>query len=158
MSSVRTELLLIALLLLLNGVLAMSEIAIVSARKTRLRQRADEGDAGAAAAIELAEEPTRFLSTVQIGITLVGILAGAFGGATVAEALARAIEVIPQLAPYSQAIGLGVVVATITFLSLIVGELVPKRIALNAPERTAAPSVPPVRPNRRTLPDGSGSV
>src|SRR5215207_6409760 len=113
--------------------------------KTRLRQRAVEGDAGAAAAIELAEAPTRFLSTVQIGITLVGILAGAFGGATVAEAVARAIAAIPPLAPYAEAIGLALVVATITFLSLIFGELVPKRIALNAPERIAALVARPMR-------------
>src|ERR671939_1365488 len=137
MSSLTTELLLILLLLLINGLLAMSEIAIVSARKTRLQQRADAGDAGAAAALDLAREPTRFLSTVQIGITLVGILAGAFGGATVAAAIRQAIEPIPPLAPYAEAIGLAAVVATITYLSLIVGELVPKRLTINAPERIA---------------------
>src|ERR671929_2421611 len=119
MSGITTELLLIALLLLLNGLLAMSEIAIVSARKTRLQQRADAGDAGAAAALELAREPTRFLSTVQIGITLVGILAGAFGGATIAAAIGRAIEPIPPLAPYSEAISVAAVVLAITFLSLL---------------------------------------
>jgi putative hemolysin len=145
MSSVAAELLLIAVLLVVNGVLAMSEIAIVSARKTRLRQRAAEGDAGAAAAIELAETPTRFLSTVQIGITLVGILAGAFGGATVAAVLAGAIGAAPSLAPYAEAIALAIVVATITFLSLIVGELVPKRVALNQPERIASLVARPMR-------------
>ena len=145
MSGVTTELLLILLLLLVNGLLAMSEIAIVSARKTRLQQRADAGDAGAAAALELAREPTRFLSTVQIGITLVGILAGAFGGATIAAAIRQALEPIPVLAPYAEAIGLAVVVAAITFLSLIVGELVPKRLALNAPERIATLVARPMR-------------
>jgi putative hemolysin len=138
MFSVATELLLIVLLRLLNGVLAMSEIAVVSARKTRLRQLAEQGDAGAAAALQLAEEPTRLLSTVQIGITLVGIFAGAFGGAALAAAIGRAVEPVPALAPYADAIGLTIVVPAITFLSLIVGELVPKRLALNAPERIAA--------------------
>jgi putative hemolysin len=145
MPSVTTELLLILLLLLVNGLLAMSEIAIVSARKTRLQQRADAGDAGAAAALELAQEPTRFLSTVQIGITLVGILAGAFGGATIASAIRQALEPVSLLAPYAEAIGLVVVVAAITFLSLIVGELVPKRLALNAPERIATLVARPMR-------------
>ena len=145
MSGITTELLLILVLLLVNGLLAMSEIAIVSARKTRLQQRADAGDAGAAAALDLAREPTRFLSTVQIGITLVGILAGAFGGATIAAAIRQALEPIPLLAPYAEALGLTVVVAAITFLSLIVGELVPKRLALNAPERIAVLVARPMR-------------
>jgi putative hemolysin len=145
MSSITTELLLIGLLLVLNGLLAMAEIAIVSARKSRLRQQADAGDAGAAAALELAEQPTRFLSTVQIGITLVGILAGAFGGATIAAALGHAIGTVPALAAYAEAIGLALVVAAITFLSLIVGELVPKRLALNAPERIATLVARPMR-------------
>src|SRR5215203_970190 len=109
MGSVTTELILIAGLLLLNGFLAMSEIAIVSARKARLRNLADDGNAGAAAAIKLAEEPTRFLSTVQIGITLVGVLAGAFGGASIADALSEWIATIPLLAGSAHAIGLGVV-------------------------------------------------
>jgi putative hemolysin len=145
MSAITTELILIGLLLVLNGVLAMSEIAIVSARKARLRQSADQGDRGAAAALALAAEPTRFLSTVQIGITLVGIFAGAFGGATIAEQLGESLATIPELAPYADAIGLGVVVALVTFLSLIVGELVPKRLALNSPERIAALVARPMR-------------
>lgn len=145
MSAIATELLLIAFLLALNGLLAMSEIAIVSARKARLRQRAEAGDRGAAAALALAEEPTRFLSTVQIGITLVGILAGAFGGATIAEQIGAGLEVYPPLAPYGEAIGLTVVVVAITFLSVIMGELVPKRLALNAPERIAALVARPMR-------------
>jgi putative hemolysin len=121
---------LIILLVVINGVLAMSEIAVVSARKVRLQQRAETGDAGARAALELANAPGRFLSTVQSGITLVGVLAG---GATIAAALDARLEQIPGLAPYSEAIGLGVVVLAITYLSLIVGELVPKRLALNNP-------------------------
>jgi magnesium and cobalt exporter, CNNM family len=145
MSSVATEILIILALLVFNGVLAMSEIAIVSARKTRLRQLAEGGDSGAAAALELAEDPNRFLSTVQIGISLVGILAGAFGGATVATALSKAIESIPSLAPFAEAIALIIVVGSITFLSLIVGELVPKRLGLNAPERIAAAVARPMQ-------------
>jgi len=145
MTSVATEVVLIACLLLLNALLAMSEIAIVSARKARLRQQAEKGDQGAAAALALAEEPTRFLSTVQVGITLVGILAGAFGGATIAEQIGAALEAYPPLGPYGEAIGLGVVVLAITYFSLIVGELVPKRIALNSPERIASRVARPMR-------------
>ena len=128
------EILLILLLIALNGALAMSEIALVSVKKTRLRERANRGEAGAAAALQLVEAPTRFLSTVQIGITLVGIFAGAFGGATVAEHLQERLEEISSLAPYAEVLALAVVVLTITYLSLVFGEIVPKRIALNNPE------------------------
>jgi magnesium and cobalt exporter, CNNM family len=116
----------------------MSEMAVVAARKVRLQQRADEGDERAKAALALAQNPEQFLSTVQAGITLVGILAGAYAGATIAENLATVIAAAPQLAPYAEAIALGLVVAAITFLSLILGELVPKRIALNHPETIAS--------------------
>lgn len=138
MTEVSGEILLVLLLIALNGLLAMSEIAVVSARKGRLRQRAEEGDRGAATALDLAEEPTRFLSTVQIGITLVGILAGAFGGATIAEQIGAALDEIPSLAPYGEAIGLAIVVTAITYLSLVFGELVPKRIGLTNAESIAA--------------------
>ena len=116
----------------------MSEIAVVAARKVRLQQRADEGDERAKSALALAHDPNKFLSTVQVGITLVGVLAGAYGGARLAEPLAVPIATIPQLAPYANAIALGIVVTVITVLSLIVGELVPKRIALNSPEAIAS--------------------
>ncbi len=145
MSATVAEILLIALLLGLNGLLAMSEMAIVAARKARLRRRAEDGDAGAAAALALAEEPTRFLSTVQIGITLVGILAGAFGGATLAAQLGAGLKAVPLLAPYAEALGLAIVVVAITFLSLLFGELVPKRLALNAPEAVASLVARPMR-------------
>jgi len=138
MSEIGGNALLILVLIAFNGVLAMSEIAVVSARKARLRQRAEAGNAGAATALALAEEPTRFLSTVQVGITLVGIFAGAFGGATIAEKIGAMLEGIPALAAYGDAIGLFVVVAIITYLSLIFGELVPKRIGLNNAELVAA--------------------
>ena len=138
MSGIATEVLIILLLLVLNGVFAMSEIAVVTARKIRLEHRAEAGDKGAQAALELAREPTQFLSTVQVGITLIGVLAGAFGGASIAEQLADRFRGSATLAPYADAMGLGIVVAAITYLSLIIGELVPKRIALAAPERIAS--------------------
>jgi putative hemolysin len=116
----------------------MAEFAVVSAKKTRLQQRADEGDSRAAAALELANEPTPFLSTVQIGITLVGILAGAFGGATVAEGLAVYFNEFPALAPHSEIISIVLVVLVITYLTLIIGELVPKRLALNNADTIAS--------------------
>ena len=131
------ELALVILLILANGVFAMSETAFVSARRVRLQQWANEGNAKAAAALEFVNSPNRLLSTVQLGITLIGILAGAFGGATIAGALAEKIHAIAWLAPYSDAIALALVVIAITYLSLVIGELVPKRIALNNPERIA---------------------
>ena len=139
MSVIAFEILLIVLLIFANGIFAMSEMAIVSARKARLQQLANAGDAKARAALELANSPDRFLSTVQIGITLVGILAGAFGGATIAEQIDAYIGVVvPTLDPYGETIGLVIVVLFITYLSLVFGELVPKRFALNRPERIAS--------------------
>jgi putative hemolysin len=139
------EILIILLLILANGMFAMSEMAIVSARKVRLQQMADQGDAKARAALELADAPNRFLSTVQIGITLIGIIAGAFGGSTLGATVAKALNRIPLLAPYSQALSFGIVVLIITYLSLIIGELVPKRLALNSPERIAMAVAIPMR-------------
>ena len=136
--SLTLEIILILVLILANGVFAMSEIAVVSARKARLQQRADDGDTAAAAALKLAQQPGDFLSAVQIGITLIGILAGAFGGATIAEELALALEPIPWLAPNRETLALVAVVLTITYLSLVLGELVPKRLALNTPETIAS--------------------
>lgn len=137
MSAIGLEILIIVLLLAANGVFAMTEIAVVSARKARLRRLAATGDLRAKAALELAESPNRFLATVQVGITLVGVLAGAFGGATIAEEIDAALQRFPLVAAYGEAIGIGVVVLGITFFSLILGELVPKRIGLNNPERVA---------------------
>ncbi|WNN88780.1 hemolysin family protein [Gloeocapsopsis dulcis] len=139
------EILIIFLLIVANGILAMSEIAVVSSRKARLQQLANEGDAKARVALKLAKSPNNFLSTVQVGITLIGVLTGAFGGATIATNLASYLQQIPVLAPYSQAIALAIVVLTITYLSLIIGELVPKRLALNNPERIAANIAMPMR-------------
>ncbi|MGA9117468.1 MAG: hemolysin family protein [Bacteroidota bacterium] len=139
------EVLLILLLILLNGVLALAEIALVSASRVRLQQRADGGDAGALAALETAADPTRFLSTVQVGITLVGILAGVFAGATVAEYLAAALGRLPSLAPYAEPLSLGIVVLVITYCTLVLGELLPKRIALTRPEAYASHTARPIR-------------
>lgn len=132
------EAIVILVLILINGLFAMSEIAVVSARKARLQQAAEEGDARASAALALAEHPTGFLATVQVGITLAGILAGAFGGATLAHGIANLLARVPALAPHSTALGVGTVVLTITYLSLVLGELAPKRLALTNPERVAA--------------------
>ena len=145
MPTIALQIAVIVLLTFLNGFFAMSETALVSSRKARLRQRAEEGDRGANAALELADSPNRFLSTVQIGISLIGVLAGAFGGATLAEPLADALRVVPALAPYTGPIAFGTVVIAITYLSLILGELVPKRLALNGAEAVASRVAGPMR-------------
>ncbi|MFO1350551.1 MAG: hemolysin family protein [Gammaproteobacteria bacterium] len=132
------ELLIILFLIVLNGFFAMAELAVVSARKIRLQLLADEGHRGAVAAIQLAKHPSRFLSTVQIGITLIGIFAGAYGGATLAQKLGAYLASFPLLAPIADGLALTLVVASITYLSLIAGELVPKQLALRSPERIAA--------------------
>ncbi|QIN79921.1 DUF21 domain-containing protein [Rubrobacter marinus] len=145
MITIALQIAVVVLLTVLNGVFAMSETALVSSRKSRLKQRAEGGDRGASTALGLSEEPTRFLSTVQIGISLIGVLAGAFGGATLAEPLAGALGTVPLLAPYATPIAFVVVVTAITYLSLIIGELVPKRLALNDPESVASRMSRPMR-------------
>lgn len=137
MPQIGLEILLIFALLVINGLFSMSEIAVVSARQVRLRKGADEGNLGAKAALKITEAPDRFLSTVQIGITLVGVLSGAFGGAALAVHLVPYVEQIALLKPYATEISFSFVVLVITYFSLVIGELVPKRIALNAPERIA---------------------
>jgi putative hemolysin len=133
-----SELALIFILFVFNGVFAMAELAVVSAKRTRLQQMAQRGDAGAQAAVALAEEPTSFLSTVQIGITLIGILAGAIGGATLSSEFAAIFAAIPFLAGSATALGFASTVLVTTYLSLVVGELVPKRLALSNPELVAS--------------------
>lgn len=137
MSSAAFEIVFILILLMANGVFAMTEIAVVSAKKARLRRLAEQGSLPAGAALELAESPNRFLSTVQIGITLVGIFAGAFGGATLSAKLAQPISHLPWVAAYADKIAFAVVVAVITYFSLVLGELVPKRLGLSNPEGIA---------------------
>ena len=133
------DLAVVLLLVLFNGFLALSELAVVSARRPRLKAMAEAGQRGAKAALRLAEEPGRFLSSVQIGITLIGILAGAFSGATLAERLADYLASTGLLGEAAAGtVAVAVVVAAVTYLSLIVGELVPKQVALRNPERIAA--------------------
>jgi putative hemolysin len=127
----------VLLLVVLNGIFSMSELAVVSSKRPKLQSRAERGDRGAAEALKLANDPNRFLSAVQVGITLIGILAGAYGQATLAGELDKLINPIPLLTPYSEAISTGIVVVVLTYLSLIVGELVPKRLAMLFPERIA---------------------
>ena len=137
MTSLLLESVVILLLFVANGVFAMTELAVISARRARLKQLAEAGDRRARVALDLAEAPNRFLPTVQVGITLIGLLAGAFGGATVARQIALALAAFAPLAPYAEAAGVGVVVVALTYFSLVIGELVPKRLALANPEGIA---------------------
>jgi putative hemolysin len=140
------EILILLGLLVINGIFAMSEMAVVSSKKAYLQERLEKGETGAQEALELLNEPNRFLSTVQVGITLVGIISGAFGGSAIADDIAEAVrQYVPALSPYAAEIGFGVIVTLITYLSLVIGELVPKRIALNNPERVAVLLAPPMR-------------
>ena len=132
------DILLLFLLIVLNGVFAMSEIAIVSARRARLMQMAEAGRKGASHALTLASEPTRFLSSVQVGITSIGILNGAIGEGAIAARLRPTLEQVPVLAPYADTLSLAIMVGVLTYVSLIIGELVPKRLALIHPETIAS--------------------
>jgi putative hemolysin len=136
--NVGLEIIIVFFLILLNGFFAMSETAILASRRARLQQRANEGDAKARKALNLAENPNRFLPTVQIGITLIGVLTGALGGAVFADPLAVEMSRIPALAPYAHSFSLAIVVILITFFSMLVGELVPKRLALHDAEKVAS--------------------
>lgn len=139
-----TPVLILLVLLLGNGLFAMAEIAIVSARKVRLQQRAAAGDKRAQQALALMEAPEQFLSTVQIGITLVGIVAGAFSSASFAEPLARVLARIPWLSAVSQSLAYALIILVTTYLSLVLGELVPKQLALHNPEAIARTLAPPM--------------
>ncbi|WP_292103361.1 hemolysin family protein [Brevundimonas sp.] len=135
----------VLLLIVLNGLFAMTEIAVVSSRKSRLQARADRGDRGARKALKLSEEPTQFLSSVQVGITLIGILAGAYGQASIAGEINDFLEAtFPAAAAWSEVFATGLVVVCITYVSVIVGELVPKRIALIFPEAVASLMAAPI--------------
>jgi putative hemolysin len=139
------ELAVVVGLIVLNGLFAMAEMAIVSSRRIRLQQMAENGSRGASRALALAENPSRFLSGVQVGITLIGILSGAFGGATLGARLGEVLNQYPILEPYGDEIAFGAVVVAITYVSLIIGELVPKRIALTSPEPIAAKLARPLQ-------------
>lgn len=145
MADVAFEVIVILLLLVLNGVFSMSEMAMVAARKIRLERLAEDGDAGARAALDISSHPTNFLSTVQVGITLIGVLAGAFGGVGLSEKLAESLRLVTWIAPYAEPIAFALVVGAITYLSLIIGELVPKQLALGHPERIASLVARPMR-------------
>ncbi|PSB38675.1 hemolysin family protein [Aphanothece minutissima] len=136
---------LIVLLILINGIFSGSELAMMSARRLRLEHQAEAGDHKAEVALKLIRSPNDFLSTVQIGITLIGILSGALGGSRVAEGLRPLLEAVPPLRAWADPLSLGLVVTLITFLSLVLGELVPKRIALHDPERIACLVAPAMR-------------
>ncbi|KAF0119512.1 MAG: putative hemolysin [Xanthobacteraceae bacterium] len=158
------EIAIILVLTVVNGVLAMSELAVVSSRPARLKVLSDQGSSGAATALRLAEHPGRFLSTVQIGITLVGVLSGAFSGATLGVRAGSGLQAL-GLSPFAaEWLGVGSVVVLITYLSLIIGELVPKQIALRDPERVAVMVAPAMALLSRVaaplvwLLDGSGKL
>ena len=138
MSAIALELALIVFLLIVNGIFSMSEMAVVSSRKARLQQLFDEGRAGAGTALELANNPSHFLSTVQVGITIIGITSGAFGEATLSAQVAAWLSQYPAVAPHAKTIAVTIVVVGITIGSLIIGELVPKRLALLNPEAVAS--------------------
>lgn len=136
------EIVVIFLLILANGFFAASEIAIVSARRGRLQQQADAGNTSARKALELATHPELFLATVQVGITFIATFTAAFGGASISDSLAQWLSGFPVLEPYAEALALSIVVLLISYFSLILGELVPKRLALQSAERVAAFTAP----------------
>jgi putative hemolysin len=136
--NITSDVLIVIVLILLNSIFVLSEMSVASSRKARLQQRLNEGDKGAKTALDLIQNPNLFLATVQIGITLVGVFVGAVGGTTLAEPLAAALARAPQLAEFADSIALVIVVVAITFFSIIFGELVPKRIALQNPEQIAS--------------------
>ena len=133
-----TPILVLLLLIIINGVFVMAEMAVVSSRKPRLQQFANEGSHGAQIALDLASRPDRFLATVQIGITLIAILTGAMGEKTLTARLATRLQQMPRFAEYSDTLAFVIVVVAITYVSLVIGELLPKRLALYNPERIAA--------------------
>jgi putative hemolysin len=132
------EILFVLLLIIANAVFVVSEMALVSVRKVRLQQSANQGNAKARIALELANAPNQFLGTVQIGITLLAIVSGAFGESVISARLRPWLKLIPWLARYSDAIAAAIAILVITYLTLVIGELMPKRMALNNPERIAS--------------------
>lgn len=145
MDNIFLEIGILLFLILINGFFALAEIALISARKSRLQHLAEAGNHRARAALDLASRPGQFLAAVQIGVTLIGILSGALSGATVARRLSAALAASPNLAPYADSISVAAVVILLTFFSLVLGELVPKQIALHSPERLALALAGPMR-------------
>jgi len=142
--AVTLEIFIIIILIILNGLFSMAEFALVSARKIRLQQMVERGEKGADTALSLSEDPNTFLSTIQVGITLVGILTGAFGGAAIATEIEGYFTVVPAMEPYAGIISLFVVVLIITYFTLVFGELVPKRVGLVYPEQISAVVAGPI--------------
>lgn len=139
------DVLIVLALIALNGLLAMSELAVVSAREARLKAMARSGSGGAQYALDLAADPGRFLSTVQIGITLIGILAGAYSGASLGEPVAQRLELAGLDDGMAESVGFGIVIIVVTYISLVIGEIVPKQMALRSPESVAAVVSRPMR-------------
>jgi putative hemolysin len=139
------DVVIILALIALNGVLAMSELAVVSAREARLKAMARSGSGGAQCALDLAADPGRFLSTVQIGITLIGILAGAYSGASLGSPVAQRLQLVGLDPDTAQTVGFSLVIIVVTYMSLVVGEIVPKQLALRSPESVAAVVSRPMR-------------
>jgi putative hemolysin len=139
-----TEFLVLLLLILLNGFFSLSEMALVSSRKARLKSEADKGKSAYQLAFKTRESPSRYLSTIQVAITLIGILTGTVSGTTISQRLAAWLATFPALEKYAASISIAVVVLAITFLSVIIGELVPKSIALHNPEQIAAFTIRPM--------------
>ena len=139
------EILIIFFLILLNGIFSMSEIAFISARKNRLETAAKKGNTNAKTALDLANSPNEFLSTVQIGITLIGILTGIYSGDKITTDVQTFVSSFEMLRPYANSIAVGIVVVTLTFFSLVLGELLPKRIGLNYPEAIAKAVAVPMK-------------
>ncbi len=144
-ASMMLEVILILCLILANGFFALAEMALVASRKARLRHEADQGNKSYALALQTAKDPSQFLSTIQIVITLIGTLTGAIGGATVAKSLQALLTSLPLVAPIAEPLSLGIVVVITAFVSVIFGELVPKNLALSRPERIAALVIRPLR-------------
>jgi putative hemolysin len=135
--NIGTQIVIILVLILINGILSMSEAALVASRKARLQQKANDGHKSSAMALTLIEDPNIFLSTIQVGITLVGVLTGAISGITISAPIAILLQDIPYIGTYSTSIAIGIVVVAITILTIWLGELVPKRLGINSPERIA---------------------
>lgn len=144
MDSIWTSIVIVLVLIFANGIFAMTEIAIVTSKRNRLEKLLDEGNSSASFALKLADNPNQLLSTIQIGITLIGVVTGAFGGATIAGQLADYVGQVKALAPYSYEISFIIVVGLSTYLSLIIGELVPKRIGMGNPEKVACAVAKPM--------------
>jgi len=136
--NITSDILIILVIILINAVFVLSEMSVASSRKARLQQRANDGDRRAGTALKLIQNPNLFLSTVQIGITLVGILVGAIGGLALSEPLTTVLMRVPMLQESANTLAIAIVVITIAFFTIVLGELVPKRIALHNPEQIAS--------------------